>query len=119
MAIKKQAHTRLDRIFDGVDNPLWAERTRTRHRNLNRMFLVWQEYHGFGTSTGSYKNKKMGNEAKGIARFIKTLTREVSSEAMLSNTRSLLKTLRHNIKHKKAESNKGNASNMTQRRQTG
>lgn len=114
MAIKKQAHTHLDRIFDGVDNPLWAERTRTRHRNLNRMFLVWQEYHGLGTSTGSYKNKKMGNEAKGIARFIITLTREVSGEAMLSNTRSLLKTLRHNIKHKKAESNTGDASSIAQ-----
>ena len=89
-------------FFDGVDDPLWAERTRTRHRNILLRFLVWQEYHGLGTGTNNNKdNKKRGNEAKRIARFIRALTREVSGEAMLSNARSLLKTLRRHISTRK------------------
>ena len=85
-------------FFDGVDDPLWAERIRTKYRNILLRFLVWQEYHGLETGTDNNKdNKKRGNEAKGIARFIRALTREVSGEAMLSNARSLLKTLRRHI----------------------
>ena len=105
-------------FFDGVDDPLWAERTRTRHRNILLRFLVWQEYQGLGTGTNNNKdNKKRENEAKGIARFIRALTREVSGEAIAFERKKSPENAETPHQHKKAESNKDNSSSMAQRRQ--
>lgn len=57
-------------------------------------FLTWQEGHGLGGEARDFQGRE---EARGLTRFVRALTRELSGEAVVSNTRSLLKTLRNHV----------------------
>lgn len=57
-------------------------------------FLTWQEIHGLVRNVG---DKQGQEETRGLTRFVRALARDLSGEAVVSNTRSLLKTLRNHI----------------------
>lgn len=61
-------------------------------------FLLWQER--MGLAPGEEEKKK---EARGLTRFTGYIARHLSGEALVTNVRSLLKTLRNSISQEKEE----------------
>lgn len=88
---KERALARLDGIFNPACNPLWAEKTRAKHEGTLFRFLLWQEEHGLASRRHSGRT---GHATRGLRRYIYSLSRKLSGEALVFNARSLLTTLR-------------------------
>lgn len=92
VAAKERALARLDGIFGPVKNPLWAERTRAKHEGILFRFLLWQEEHKLVSRRGN--SSRTEDAARGLRRYVYSLAKRLSGEALVSNARSLLTSLR-------------------------
>ena len=73
---------------------MWADKTRRKHKRTLLRFLEWQESRRLSPGKGRLKTR---TEARGLTRYLRELASQVSGEALLSNARSLLRTLEGRI----------------------